>query len=54
MSYPDYLKMGKLHLGEMTEMATRIKNLEDTTVVKSRDLVDVNEGSDIEITEEEE
>ena len=52
--YPDYLKMGKLHLGEMTEMATRIKNLEDTTVVKSRDLVDVNEGSDIEITEEEE
>ena len=32
--YPDYLKMGKLHLGEMTEMATRVKTLEDTNVVK--------------------
>ena len=32
--YPDYLKMGKLHLGEMTEMAHRVKTLEDTDVVK--------------------
>lgn len=32
--YPDYLKMGKLHLGEMTELAQRLKNLEDTDVVK--------------------
>lgn len=32
--YPDYLKMGKLHLGEMTEMAQRVKTLEDTNVVK--------------------
>lgn len=32
--YPDYLKMGKLHLGEMTEMAQRVKTLEDTDVVK--------------------
>lgn len=32
--YPDYLKMGKLHLGEITEMAQRIKNIEDTEVVK--------------------
>lgn len=32
--YPDYLKMGKLHLGEMSEMAQRIKTLEDTSVVK--------------------
>ena len=32
--YPDYLKMGKLHLGETTEMAQRIKNLEDTNVLK--------------------
>lgn len=32
--YPDYLKMGKLHLGEMTEMSQRIKTLEDTNVVK--------------------
>ena len=27
--YPDYLKMGKLHLGEITELAQRVKNLED-------------------------
>jgi hypothetical protein len=26
--------MGKLHLGEMTEMAQRIKNAENTKVVK--------------------
>lgn len=32
--YPDYLKMGKLHLGEMTEMAQRVKTIEDTNVVK--------------------
>jgi hypothetical protein len=32
--YPDYLKMNKLHLGEMTEMAQRVKTLEDTDVVK--------------------
>ena len=32
--YPDYLKMGKLHLGEMTEMAQRIKRAENTKVVK--------------------
>lgn len=32
--YPDYLKMGKLHLGEMTEIAQRLKDIEDTEVVK--------------------
>ena len=32
--YPDYLKMGKLYLGEITELGTRIKNVEDTPVVK--------------------
>ena len=32
--YPDYLKMGKLYLGELTEMAQRVKTLEDTEVVK--------------------
>ena len=53
MSYPDYLKMGKLHLGEITEMATRIKNLEDTAVVKSQELSVPSVESDIEITEEE-
>jgi len=33
--YPDYLKMGKLHIGEMTEMAQRIKAVEDTDVLKA-------------------
>lgn len=32
--YPDYLKMGKLHIGEMTEMANRVKTLEDEPVLK--------------------
>ena len=32
--YPDYLKMGKLKLGEMTEMAQRIKNIEEEPVLK--------------------
>lgn len=32
--YPDYLKMGKLHLGEMTEILNRVKALEDAKVVK--------------------
>ena len=35
--YPDYLKMGKLHIGEMTEMAQRIKAVEDTDVLKALD-----------------
>lgn len=34
MPYPDYLKMGKLHLGEMTEMAQRVKTIENTSVLK--------------------
>lgn len=41
--YPDYLKMGKLHIGEMTEMAQRIKTLEETEVIKAiHDLNSVN------------
>ena len=32
--YPDYLKMGKLNLGAITEIAQRMKNLEDVEVVK--------------------
>lgn len=41
--YPDYLKMGKLHIGEMTEMAQRIKALEETEVIKAiHDLNSVN------------
>jgi hypothetical protein len=50
--YPDYLKMGKLHIGEMTEMAQRVKNLEDTEVLKGFD-ADGASG-DIIITAEEE
>lgn len=34
ISYPDYLKMGKLHLGQMTELANRVKTLEDTEIIK--------------------
>ena len=50
--YPDYLKMGKLHLGEMTEMAQRVKTLEDTEVLKPMVLED-SDDSDITITVEE-
>lgn len=32
--YPDYLKMGKLYLGEVTELAYRVRELEDTPVLK--------------------
>ena len=54
--YPDYLKMGKLHLGEITEMAQRVKTLEETEVVKViHDLDSVNSDpqSDIVIMAEE-
>ena len=33
--YPDYLKMGKLRLGEMTELASRVRTLENTEVIKT-------------------
>lgn len=32
--YPDYMKMGKLYLGQITEMAQRVKAVEDTPVLK--------------------
>lgn len=32
--YPDYLKMGKLNIGSLTELASRVKALEDTNVLK--------------------
>ena len=48
--YPDYLKMGKLHIGEMTEMAQRVKTLEETEVLKAFDGDD--ENSDIMIISE--
>ena len=50
--YPDYLKMSKLHLGEITEMANRVKTLEDTDVLKAFD-ADGTSDSDIIITSEE-
>lgn len=54
--YPDYLKMGKLHLGDMTEMAQRVKTLEDTDVVKLIHAVNgvSDEDSDIMIVTDEE
>ena len=51
--YPDYLKMRKLHLGEMTELATRVQTLEDTSVLKAMD-ADGTMDSDIMIVAEEE
>ena len=51
--YPDYLKMGKLQLGAMTEMAQRVKNLEETDVLKAFD-ADGTSDSDIVITVDEE
>lgn len=50
--YPDYLKMGKLHLGEVTEMANRVKTLEDTDVLKAFNAESTSD-SDIIITSEE-
>ena len=35
--YPDYLKMGKLHLSSSAELACRVKALEDEMVVKTLD-----------------
>ena len=51
--YPDYLKMGKLHIGEMSEMASRLKALEETDVLKAFD-ADGTSDSDIIITAQEE
>ena len=51
--YPDYLKMGKLHIGEMTEMANRVKNLENTEVLKAFDF-EGSDDSDITIVKNEE
>lgn len=50
--YPDYLKMGKLHLGEVTELAYRVKKLENTEVIKATDLS--TKDSDVTIEEEDE
>ena len=54
ISYPDYLKMGKLHLGEMTELSQRVKTIEDTEVVKLIHGAEEDPNSDILIVESEE
>ena len=54
--YPDSLKRGKLHLGEITEIAQRVKSLEDVDVIKViHDLnsVDGDSQSDVLIMAEE-
>lgn len=50
--YPDYLKMGKLHLGETTELASRLKALENEKVLKAGDLREQLSNSDIIIVSE--
>lgn len=50
--YPDYLKMGKLHLGEVTELSQRVKTLEDTEVVKLSDL-GIDSDVDVMVKDEE-
>jgi hypothetical protein len=49
--YPDYLKMNKLHLGAVTEMAQRVKTLENTKVLKAMDAI--SSDSDIIVIAEE-
>lgn len=54
--YPDYLKMGKLHLGEISEMCHRVKTLENTPVLKLIHDLSKAEGdveSDVMIVQEE-
>ena len=44
--YPDYLKMGKMNLGSVTELAQRVKTLEDTDVLKLIHDLDSAEGTE--------
>ena len=52
--YPDYLKMGKLHLGEITELSQRVKNIEDTTVLMPMEADGTSDSDIIIISEDEE
>ena len=52
--YPDYLKMGKLHLGEITELSHRVQAIEDTEVLKAFDPNGDNDSDIIIISDEEE
>lgn len=49
--YPDYLKMGKLRLGEITELSQRVKALEETEVLKT--VEGTTEDSDVVIVDNE-
>lgn len=54
--YPDYLKMSKLNIGSMTELACRVKALEDAKALKTIHDITPYEGSaddDIIVTMEE-
>ena len=51
--YPNYLKMGKLNLGQSTEIVTRIKHLEDTKAMQKNKTV-ASDVPDIDIEEIEE
>ena len=53
--YPDYLKMGKLHLGEITELAQRVKTVENSPVLKlASDVENKETESDVLVLVEEE
>lgn len=52
--YPDYLKMGKLHLGEITELSQRVRNIEDTTVLMPMEADGTSDSDIIIISEDEE
>ena len=51
MPYPKYLKMGEIHLGEITELATRVKAIENTEVLKISDSESI-EDSDVIVEKE--
>ena len=51
--YPDYLKMGKLHLGEITEINNRLKAVEDVNVLKAFDAEGTSESDIIIVSDEE-
>lgn len=48
ISYPDYMKTRKLHIGEVSEIAQRIKAIENTNVIKAiHDIENYENDSDI-------
>lgn len=55
--YPGYLKMGELNLGGMTELAQRVKKLEEEPVLKlvhdKSTIINPDSESDIEVIAEE-